>query len=404
MTIETQLEQLYQTHSRRVLATLIRLLGDFDLAEEAMHEAFIAALQQWSDQGVPENPTAWLITAGRHKGIDQIRRRQTLRQHQQQLLDEDELPETSFNDESIEDDQLRLIFTCCHPSLATEAQLALTLREMCGLTTEQVAHGLLQKPTTLAQRIVRAKRKIRDAAIPYEVPDSKALPQRLQSVLQVIYLVFNEGYSSSFGESVVNHNLAEEAIRLGRILCELLPDTEVLGLLALMLLQDSRKAARQTAEGDLITLDEQDRALWDQQQILEGLAWLDQAMTQPPVGPYTLQAAIAALHAQSKHSEGTDWAQITGLYDLLLRINPSPVIELNRTVALAMRDGPEAGLQALQPLEDTLQNYYLLHAAKADFYRRLNRVSDARAAYQAALNLTQQLPEKRYLQRRLESL
>ena len=404
MALDTQLEQLYQTHSRRVLATLIRLLGDFELAEEAMHEAFVAALQQWPDQGVPDNPTAWLISAGRHKGIDQIRRRQTLRQHQQLLLDEEEPLATPFNDNTLEDDQLRLIFTCCHPSLATEAQLALTLREMCGLTTEQVAKGLLQKPATIAQRIVRAKRKIRDAAIPYEVPDIKALPERLHNVLQVVYLVFNEGYSSSIGDSVVNHNLAEEAIRLGRLLCELLPETEVLGLLALMLLQDSRKAARQTPEGDLITLDEQDRTRWNQPQIQEGLAWLDHAMTQPPVGPYTLQAAIAALHAQSKSSDETDWVQIAGLYDLLQRINPSPVIALNRSVALAMRDGPEAGLQALHPLEEELQNYYLLHAAKADFYRRLNRIPEARAAYQTALNLTQQLPEQRYLQKRLASL
>ncbi|HDZ58102.1 MAG TPA: RNA polymerase sigma factor [Pseudomonas xinjiangensis] len=406
MPIASLLDDLYQTQSRRVLATLIRLLGDFDLAEESMQEAFAAALQQWPEQGVPDNPRAWLVSAGRHKGIDQIRRRQTATQHVQRQIDSEAFFAHDLDENSIADDQLRLIFTCCHPSLATETRLAMTLREMCGLTTEQVARGLLQQPATIAQRIVRAKRKIRDAGIPYEVPERKALPSRLQSVLQVIYLVFNEGYSSSSGESVVNVNLAAEAIRLGRLMSTLLPDPEVSGLLALMLLQDSRRCARQSATGELITLEEQDRSLWDKAQIAEGLGWLNAAMQQPPAGVYCLQAAIAAVHAQAASAASTDWSQIAGLYDQLYRLNPSPVIALNRAVAIAMRDGAEVGLTLLDQLSShqALQQYYLLHAARADLYRRSGQMADARRAYQQALELTQQEPERQFLQRRLDSL
>ncbi|MFN3579950.1 MAG: RNA polymerase sigma factor [Pseudomonas sp.] len=406
MSVAARIESLYQSHSRRVLATLIRLLGDFELAEEALQEAFAAALQQWPEQGIPDNPSAWLIRAGRNKGIDQIRRRQTVRQHQLQQLEVDDLPLEGLDERSISDDQLRLIFTCCHPSLATEAQLALTLREMCGLTTEQVARGLLQQPATVAQRIVRAKRKIRDAAIPYEVPEAKALPERLQSVLQVIYLVFNEGYSSSSGDSVVNLDLASEAIRLGRLMSALLPHGDVFGLLALMLLQDSRRAARQDAQGNLITLDKQDRSLWNHGQIDEGVKWLDLAMQRPPIGAYTLQAAIAALHSNAGKTGTTDWAQIVGLYDRLLQLVPSPLIELNRAAAVSMHQGPAAGLKLLDSLERAaaLQQYHLLHAARADMHRRAGQVEAARAAYLKAIALTDQLPEQRFLQQRIDQL
>ncbi|WP_022964401.1 RNA polymerase sigma factor [Halopseudomonas pelagia] len=405
MSVSTQVKNVYQRESRRVLATLIRLLGDFELAEEAMQEAFTAALQQWPDQGVPDNPRAWLVSTGRHKGIDQIRRRQTASQHLQRLELED-LPTHELNEDSIADDQLRLIFTCCHPALAIETQLAMTLREMCGLSTEQVARALLQQPATVAQRIVRAKRKIREAGIPYEVPERKALPQRLSSVLQVIYLVFNEGYSSTSGEYVVNVDMAKEAIRLGTLMSSLLLDAEVYGLLALMLLQDSRRDARQSAEGELITLEDQDRSLWHQAQISEGLRWLDAALQRPPAGAYSLQAAIAALHAQASSSADTDWTQIIGLYDLLLQRNPSPVIALNRTVAVAMRDGPRAGLALLDQLADApaLQNYHLLPAARADLYRRSGQLPAARQAYKQALQLVQLGPEQRFLQQRLDAL
>lgn len=405
MSVSTQVKQVYQHESRRVLATLIRLLGDFELAEEAMQEAFIAALQQWPEQGVPDNPRAWLVSTGRHKGIDQIRRRQTA-SHYLQRLDPEELPTHELNEDSIADDQLRLIFTCCHPALAIETQLAMTLREMCGLSSEQVARALLQQPATVAQRIVRAKRKIREAGIPYEVPERKALPQRLGSVLQVIYLVFNEGYSSTSGEQVVNVDMAHEAIRLGMLMSSLLPDAEVYGLLALMLLQDSRRDARQSAEGELITLEDQDRSLWHQAQISEGLRWLDAALQRPPAGVYSLQAAIAALHAQASSSAETDWTQIIGLYDLLLQRNPSPVIALNRTVAVAMRDGPRAGLALLDQLNDApaLQHYHLLPAARADLYRRSGQLAAARQAYTQALLLVQLGPEQRFLQQRLDAL
>lgn len=405
MSVSKQVDLVYQRESRRVLATLIRLLGDFELAEEAMQEAFAAALQQWPAQGVPDNPRAWLVSTGRHKGIDQIRRRQTASQHLQRL-DLDHIPTHELNEDSIADDQLRLIFTCCHPALAIETQLAMTLREMCGLTTEQVARALLQQPATVAQRIVRAKRKIREAGIPYDVPEHKALPQRLNSVLQVIYLVFNEGYSSTSGEQVVNIDMAREAIRLGTLMACLLPDTEVYGLLGLMLLQDSRRDARQSAAGELITLEDQDRSLWHLAQISEGIGWLEAALQRPPVGIYTLQAAIAAVHAEASSIAETDWTQIIGLYDVLLQRNPSPVIALNRAVAVAMRDGPQAGLTLLDELNDAsaLQNYHLLPAARADLLRRSGQLSAAREAYQQALRLVQLGPEQRFLQRRLDAL
>lgn len=406
MPVPNLIDNLYRTRSRRVLATLIRLLGDFELAEESMQEAFAAALQQWPAQGIPDNPTAWLISTGRHKGIDQIRRRQTASQHMQQQIELGEIAAHAFDDSSVDDDQLRLIFTCCHPSLAMETRLALTLREMCGLTTEQVARGLLQQPATIAQRIVRAKRKIRDAAIPYEVPEGKALAERLHSVLRVVYLVFNEGYSSSEGMAVTNISLADEAIRLGRLLSSLLPQAEVYGLLALMLLQDSRRAARQCPDGDLITLEQQDRGLWDIQKIQEGLQWLDAAMQMPQPGIYSVQAAIAAEHARAASAAETDWHEIVELYDVLIRLDPSPVIALNRAVAVAMRDGPEAGLRLLEQLTNVpeLRNYYLFHAARADLLRRAGQPAAAREAYQQAISLTRQEPERRLLQRRLSSL
>jgi RNA polymerase sigma-70 factor (ECF subfamily) len=405
MSVSKQVDLVYQRESRRVLATLIRLLGDFELAEEAMQEAFAAALQQWPAQGVPDNPRAWLVSTGRHKGIDQIRRRQTASQHLQRL-DLDDIPTHELNEDSIADDQLRLIFTCCHPALAIETQLAMTLREMCGLSTEQVARALLQQPATVAQRIVRAKRKIREAGIPYDVPEHKALPQRLNSVLHVIYLMFNEGYSSTSGEQVVNIDMAREAIRLGTLMASLLPDTEVYGLLGLMLLQDSRRDARQSAAGELITLEDQDRSLWHQAQISEGVRWLEAALQHPPVGIYTLQAAIAAVHAEASSIADTDWTQIIGLYDVLLQRNPSPVIALNRAVAVAMRDGPQAGLALLEALNDSpaLQNYHLLPAVRADLLRRSDQLSAAREAYQQALQLVQLGPEQRFLQRRLDAL
>jgi RNA polymerase sigma-70 factor, ECF subfamily len=420
--------QLYQQHSRQVLATLIRLLGDFDMAEEAMHEAFALAMQQWPQDGYPQNPVAWLVSTGRFKAIDQIRREKRARDYSLRWAEENLSPgsshsgddddgvlsvpelavesEQTIESESIADDQLRLMFTCCHPGLAVEAQLAMTLREMCGLTTEQVARGLLQQPTTVAQRIVRAKRKIRDARIPYEVPEASELPARLQTVLKVVYLMYNEAYSASSGEQVVNVDLSAEAIRLCRLLQQLLPHADVAGLLALMLLQDARKAARQTRDGQLLTLEQQDRTLWDSAQISEGLGWLDWSLRHGPVGFYTLQAAIAALHAQAPHYEQTDWQQICALYDLLLQVSPSPVIALNRAVAVAMRDGPGAGLSLLDDIAaaGNLDRYHLLHAARADFYRRLGRTAEAIDAYEQALALTTQAPEQQFLQGRLEEL
>lgn len=398
-------EELYQQHSRRVLATLIRLLRDFDLAEEVMQEAFAAALQQWPEQGVPDNPRAWLVRTGHNKGIDQIRRRQTAREFAAwQWQEEHSAPDSepgAFND-----DMLRLIFTCCHPGLALEAQLPLTLREVCGLTTEQVATGLLQKPASIAQRIVRAKRKIRDAAIPYEIPGPRDLQPRLHAVLHVIYLIFNEGYSRSDGAQVVDVSLTRESIRLAGLLSTLLPDPEVYGLLALLLLQDARRDARQDAEGHLVTLEDQDRRLWDQDQIALGQQWLIRSLHQGSAGPYTLQAAIAAVHSEATTAELTDWPQIVGLYDRLFLLQSTPVVALNRAVAMAVRDGPEAGLVRLDELADqpVLQTYHLYHAARADLYRRCQRPAEARNAYQRALELVRQEPERRFLMRRLQRL
>lgn len=405
MNTDRRIGDLYQTQSRRVQATLIRLLGDFDLAEESMQEAFAAAIKQWPEQGIPDNPAAWLIKTGHRRGIDHIRRRQTARDNLSHVAECE--PYTSEPDtDHIDDDLLRLIFTCCHPGLAIEAQLALTLREICGLTTEQVASALLQKPTTTAQRIVRAKRKIREANIPYEVPERKELPARLQSVLKVMYLIFNEGYSSSEGNTVVNISLASEAIRLARLLAELLPEGEVFGLLALMLLHDSRRHARQDKNGELITLEDQNRTLWDQEQIRSGLAWLAQALELTPAAPYTLQASIAAAHAEAAGPGDTDWVRIARLYQALYRQQPSPVIALNHAVAVAMRDTPEDGLKLLDQLagHKAIQTYYLYHAARADLFRRSGDLLSARTAYQRALALTQQGPEQRFLNRRLTEL
>ncbi|EMR13875.1 RNA polymerase [Methylophaga lonarensis MPL] len=404
--MQSLLDQLYQQQSRQILATLIRLLGDFDLAEEAMHEAFAIALQKWPIDGVPDNPRSWLISTARFKAIDQIRRQARFDNGFDTVVEQLAATDEEVDSNAIEDDQLRLIFTCCHPALSPEAQLALTLREVCGLTTEQVAHAFLQKPTTLAQRIVRAKNKIRDAGIPYEVPEAAQLPERLQAVLQVIYLVFNEGYSASSGNQLVQHDLAGEAIRLGRLLWQLLPHAEVQGLLALMLLQDSRREARTNPQGQLLTLEQQDRSLWDQAQIEEGCTLLWQALQSNDYGHYTLQAAIAAVHAEAKQFDETDWAQILGLYDVLVQRYPSPVIALNRAVAVAMLEGPEAGLKSIEYLNASgeLDNYHLLHAAKADFYRQLKHHDKARAAYQQALQLTTQQPERAFLQARLDAL
>lgn len=402
------IEQLYQRYSRRVQATLIRLLGDFSIAEEASQEAFAAALQQWPETGEPDNPLAWLIRTGYRRGIDQLRRQGTARRHAHLIatLEDDTEAMAEPDERSIEDDQLRLLFTCCHPSLTMEARVALTLREMCGLTTEQVASALLTKPTTLAQRIVRAKRKIRDAGIPYEVPQSAQLPQRLPSVLQVIYLVFNEGYSRSDGEHVVDVNLANEAIRLGSALATLLPHGEVFGLQALMLLHDARRDARQAPSGELLTLEEQDRQCWNLAQIHSGLEWLERALPLTPVGPYTLQASIAAVHAQAPSAATTDWARIVRLYEALYLQQPSPILALNRAVAIAMRDTPQAGLTLLDALakHPQMHHYHLFHAAKAELYRRAGDRLAALQAYQQALALASQLPEQQFLTRRIAEL
>jgi len=400
------IDEVYRTESRAVLATLIRLLGDFDLAEEALHEAFRAALEQWPRDGVPANPRAWLVSAGRFKAIDGIRRLSRF-----EALDPDahdaaarveETPETG----AVADDRLRLVFTCCHPALSRDAQVALTLREVCGLATEEIAAAFLVPPPTLAQRIVRAKGKIRDARIPYEVPAQEDLPQRLDSVLRVVYLVYNEGYNASSGASLTRTDLSGEAIRLGRLLTQLLPEPEVLGLLALMLLHDARRAARTGARGDLVLLDEQDRGLWNRAQIEEGAALVERALVSRRFGPYSIQAAIAAVHAEAPTAEATDWDQIVGLYDALLRAEPSPVIALNRAVAVAMRDGPGAGLSLIEEILDggALSEYRLAHAARADMLRRLRRPAEARAAYEKALSLTRQETERRFLQRRLAEL
>lgn len=407
--IEALINGLYRSESRRVLATLIRLLKDFDLAEEALQDAFAAALQQWPADGVPQNPRAWLVSTGRFKAIDHIRRRARFNTSLDDVAEELEeafSEEQDWSDEHIEDDQLRLIFTCCHPSLAPEAQLALTLREICGLTTESIARAFLTSPSTLAQRIVRAKNKIRDAKIPYEIPARSELPERLDAVLHVIYLVFNEGYSASSGTELIRQELAQEAIRLGRLLATLLPDPEVLGLLALMLLQDSRRNARIDSNGDLIRLEDQNRNLWDRDQIAEGSALIQRALSSGSADIYCLQAAIAALHAEAPSFAQTDWQEICGFYDLLLHLNPSPIIELNRAVAIALRDGPAAGLSLLDDLlaRQQLTDYYLLHAARADLLAQLGELDAATAAYGKALELTGQEPERRFLHNKMTSL
>ena len=401
------LAALYRDESRRVLATLIRLLGDFDLAEEALHEAFRVAMEQWPRDGVPANPRAWLVSAGRFKAIDGLRRQARFEPLDAHLADaitaRDQPP---WDGDSVEDDRLRLIFTCCHPALAADAQVALTLREICDLSTEDIARAFLTSPSTVAQRIVRAKAKIRDARIPYEVPGRGELAGRLESVLQVIYLVFNEGYFASSGDALTRSHLSSEAIRLGRLLLDLLPEPEVMGLLALMLLHEARRPARTSANGEPVLLDEQDRSLWSAELIAEGDVLVLQALRSRQFGAYALQAAIAAVHAEAPNAAATDWAQIVGLYEALLRISPSPVIELNRAVALAMRDGPAAGLALIEALLERgeLADYHLAHAAQADFYRRLGRSGEARAAYRRALHLARQGPDRQFLQRRLDQL
>ncbi len=404
----TIIETLYRSESGRVLATLVRLLGDLDLAEEVMHEAFAVALESWPQTGIPNNPRPWLISTARFKAIDAMRRRARFDGAQKDLIAhiESRVNDVAIEDEEIEDDRLRLIFTCCHPALPPEGQVALTLREICGLTTEEIARAFLVTPATLAQRIVRAKAKIREASIPYEVPSPEELPERLDAVLQVIYLVFNEGYSAAAGTEVTRADLTREAIRLGRLLTELEPEPEVIGLLALMLLQESRRAARTSPAGQLILLENQDRALWNREQIAEGVALVQKALSSRRFGAYTLQAAIAAVHAQAESTAATEWRQIVALYNQLLRIQPSPVVYLNRAVAIAMSDGPEAGLTQIDALLEhgELSNYYLAHSARADLYRRLGRTDEARASYERALSLTQQEPERQFLQERIRQL
>ncbi|MDR2306889.1 MAG: RNA polymerase sigma factor [Paucimonas sp.] len=405
--VREEVEAVYRRDSRRILATLIRLLGDFELAEEAMHDAFFIAVERWQRDGVPGNPRAWLVSTGRFKAIDALRRRARFDRSQADLilLLESQVPDPA-EDELLADDRLRLIFTCCHPALAADAQVPLTLREVCDLTTEQIARAFLQSPATIAQRIVRAKAKIRDARIPYQVPVLAELPERLESVLRVIYLVFNEGYSASSGEDVTTCALMDEAIRLGRLLAQLLPDAEVLGLLALMLLQAARQRARSDANGELVLLDEQDRRLWDRAQIDEGCQLVQQALRSRQFGPYSLQAAIAAVHAEAPSAEATDWDEIVGLYDVLLRHWPSSVVALNRAAALARRDGAGAGLQAVEAIlaQGELGDYHLAHAARAELHRQLGNLEQARAAWQQALALTRQGPERRHIERRLREL
>ena len=405
--IHETVNAVYVAESRRVLATLIRLLGDFDTAEEALHDAFRAALEQWPRQGVPKNPRSWLVSAGRFKAIDGLRRQSRFDQ-----LDEGGAaaeiavaPDAWTDEEAVEDDRLRLIFTCCHPALAADAQVALTLREVCGLRTEEIAQAFLTPAPTLAQRIVRAKAKIRDARIPYQVPAREELAARLDTVLRVIYLVFNEGYAASSGSAVTRHDLSGEAIRLGRLLVDLLPEPEAIGLLALMLLHDSRRAARATPDGDLILLEDQDRSLWNRDQIAEGVRLVRRALAAGP-GAYAIQAAIAALHAEAPSTAATDWAEIVGLYDLLRQSDPSPVIELNRAVAVAMRDGPAAGLALVDAILDRgdLRDYRLAHAARAELCRRVGRVGEARKSFERALALTRQEPERRFLMKRISNL
>lgn len=403
------LDAVYNSESRRVLATLIRLLGDFDLAEDALHDAFAAALEQWPRDGVPSNPRAWLVSTGRFKAIDTLRKRARFDASVKFLTERlDTVGDNSvaWNGEDVEDDRLRLIFTCCHPALPADARVALTLREVCGLTTEEIAHAFLTAPPTVAQRIVRAKGKIRDARIPYQIPSRDDLPDRLDTVLHVVYLVFNEGYYASSGVSLTRADLSGEAIRLGRLLIELLPEPEVTGLLALMLLHESRRAARTSPVGDVILLDDQDRSLWNRDLIAEGLALVERALLSRRFGPFTLQAAIAAVHAEAPDPAATDWAQIVALYDVLLRLEQSPVVELNRAVAVAMRDQPAAGLALIDAIlaRGDLSDYRFAHAARADLCRRLGQKEEARVSFERALSLTKQEPERRFLERRLSEL
>lgn len=407
--IHETVEAVYRSESRRVFATLIRLLGDFDRAEEATHDAFAAAVEQWPRDGLPANPRAWLVSTGRFKAIDALRRRARFDAALTTLaerLDTDTAVDAVQDDEGVADDQLRLIFTCCHPALPPDARTALTLREVCGLTTEEIAHAFLTTPPTVAQRIVRAKAKIRDAGIPYAVPSRDDLPERLDAVLRVLYLVFNEGYAASSGGSLTRADLSSEAIRLGQLLVGLLPEPEVMGLLALMLLHDSRRATRTTSDGDLILLADQNRSHWNRGQIAAGVAMVERALRTRRFGPYTLQAAIAAVHAEAPDADATDWGEIVGLYDALMQMEPSPVVALNRAVAVAMRDGPEAGLLLIEDLlaRGELTDYHPAHAAQAEFYRRLGRIAEARAAYGRALTLAQQGPERRFLAHRFADL
>ncbi|QDT98795.1 RNA polymerase sigma factor [Gimesia aquarii] len=407
--VRHKVDELYRIESRRVFATLIRLLGDFDLAEEAMHEAFTAAVEQWQCDGIPRNPRAWLVSTGRFKAIDSVRRRSRFDASLEELarrLEEIADDKAEKANQEVEDDRLRLIFTCCHPSLSPELQVALTLREVCGLKTEEIASAFLITPPTLAQRIVRAKAKIRDAGIPYEVPSLAELPTRLDAVLSVIYLVFNEGYSASSGESLIRIDLSEEAIRLGRLLLDLLPDSEVMGLLALMLLQESRRDARATSDGDVILLEDQDRSLWNRQQISEGTTLVNRSVASRDYGIYTIQAAIASVHANSRTAAETDWAQIVSWYDLLLQAEPSSIVELNRAVAVAMQEGPLVGLELVESILERgdLVEYHLAHATRADLCRRLGRTEDAKKSYESALSFARQEPERRFLEKRLIEL
>jgi RNA polymerase sigma-70 factor (ECF subfamily) len=407
--IRVLLDTLYRSESRRILATLVRLLGEIDIAEDALHDAFKVALEQWPVEGIPANPRSWLVSAGRFKAIDRLRRNarfDTSLDSITGLVDASAKDPSDLADEGVSDDQLRMIFTCCHPSLTPESRIALTLREVCGLTTEEIASAFLATPSALAQRIVRAKSKIRDARIPYEVPAPADIPGRLDAVLQVVYLVFNEGYSASSGGSLTRPDLSEEAIRLGRLLLELLPEPEAMGLLALMLIQESRRTARTSAEGDLILLEDQDRSLWNREYIAEGSALVERALLSRRFGPYTIQAAIAAVHAGAPNAAATDWQEIVGLYDVLIRAEPSPVVELNRAVAVAMRDGPQAGLLLIDAIlaRGDLSDYHLAHSARGELCRRLGRVDEARASYKRALSLVRQEPERRLLERRLRGL